>query len=74
MSSWSRHSSRTERTRRSATALARGDLIGAHNLDPFRRKDGIKGSTVLAIVIPDEMSKSLLLCLQVPDELARLLG
>ena len=44
------------------------------NLDPLRRKDGIKGSVVLTIVIPNEMSKSLLLCLQVPDELAHLLG
>lgn len=43
------------------------------NHDPFGSKHGIKGSSLLAIVIPNEMRESLFLFRQVPDELARLL-
>ena len=39
------------------------------NLNPFRCKDGMEGSTVLAIVIPNEMRERLLLLLQVPEGL-----
>ncbi len=44
------------------------------DLDPFRRKDGIEGRTVLAIVVSNDMRECLLLRLQVPDELPGLLG
>ena len=45
-----------------------------NNLDSFRCKHGIKGSAVLAIVIPNKMRELMFLFRHVPDELARLLN
>ncbi len=47
---------------------------GMENLDAFRCKHGIKGSAVLAIVIPNKMRELMFLFRHVPDELARLLN
>src|SRR5438046_5185517 len=74
ISSQSRHSARTVRTKRSATAFAFGARTRcADDLDPVALEDGVEVARELAVTIPDQEANRCRALRQSPGELSGLL-
>src|SRR6266508_6000208 len=73
ISSQSRHSERTVRTKRSAIAFAFGArTLRLHDPDAFAAEDLVEGAAVLTVAVADQEADALLR--EVEAEVARLLG
>jgi hypothetical protein len=70
----SRSSRRTEPTKRSAIALARGARTGACDADVGGGEDGVERGAELGVAVPDEEPESSAGVLEVHEQVAGLLG